>query len=211
MKKIILISLLTIATVFNAGCTDDEVTAGAIGVIIGIGLGDSHDHNHGRRPEPYRPGRPGRRYYAASTMMTVLPTADVSDVSPVNEFALKHHISVAAAEKVQAAFADVKTEGITSFAKIGLQKKDVEVLMAHSMLSTSALGAMAVKLDMSEAQARDFVLSLNREFSAQAADVASPYWEACMAKGKWKTPENMYCTSTRWTGCAPETGASLCF
>ncbi len=207
MKKVILASVLTIATLFNAGCTDGEVAAGAIGVIIGIGLGgDNHHHDH--RPPPYR-GRPERRRMLAETV--TLPTTGAATDASLSDFALKYNVSVAAAEKVQSAFSGVATEGLTSFAKIGLEKKDIETLMKHQLPSSSAIKSMASKLDMSEAQSRDFLVAMNHEFEAQAADVTSPYWEACMAKGKWRTPQNLYCKSTSWNGCSPEVGATLCY
>ncbi|MDG0817168.1 hypothetical protein [Bdellovibrio svalbardensis] len=209
MKKVILLSVLTIAMLFNAGCTDEEITAGAIGVIIGIGLGDGH-HHHDRRPAPYRPVRPGRRNFVSTASITLPTTGESANVAAA-DFALKHNISMTAAEKVQTALNGVKTEGLSSLAKIGLNKKDIETLMKHDLPSSAAIKSLATKLDMSEAQSRDLLISMNREFEAQAADIESPYWESCMAKGKWRTPQNLYCKSTNWNGCSPEMGATLCY
>lgn len=213
MKKIILASVLVCATIFNAGCTDGEVAAGAIGVIIGIGLGGDNGHDH-HRPPPYHPRRP--RHYDAVAAGSAAGSTEVATVTTEEnpallDFALKYNISLEAAEKVNAAFQGVQTEGTSSFAKIGLNQSDIKTIMRHELPSSSAIKSLAGKLDMSEAQARDFLVSLNKEFQAQAEDVTSPYWQSCMAKGKWKTPQNLYCKSTSWNGCAPESGATLCY
>ncbi len=59
--------------------------------------------------------------------------------------------------------------------------------------------------------ARGLVEKLMAETKLQMADVNSPAWVACMSPGKWKTDANGgTCKSTAWTGCSPETGASVC-
>lgn len=216
MKKLVIMGMLATAMMFNAGCTDGEVAAGAIGVIVGIGLGSGPDHHDHHRPPPYHRGR----HWDAQANVT-LPTTGAAPVavqvedtqadSQVADFAFKYNISLDAANKVNDAFQGVQKNGVSSFATIGLNKSDIQAIMKHQLPETSSIKSMASKLDMSEAQARDFLVAMNREFQAQASDVSSPYWQACMAKGSWKTAENMYCKSTSWNGCAPETGATLCY
>ncbi|MBC7371753.1 MAG: hypothetical protein H7326_09315, partial [Bdellovibrionaceae bacterium] len=58
---------------------------------------------------------------------------------------------------------------------------------------------------------KDFVSSLITEFSAQASDVNSDYWQSCMAGGKWKTAQNTSCSDVSWKGCSPATGATACY
>ncbi len=206
MKKIILSGLLISTMFLNSGCDSSDVAAGAIGVAIGIGIGssgDGHHHGHDRRPPRYREcGR--HRCYNANFEI------DVAQSPEVAEFAQRHQISLAAAEQVQEAFSLVATEGLSAFARIGLTDKDIMSISRRSMPKSSSIAAMAGKLDISEAQARDLLQRAIADFDAQASDVESPYWQSCMAKGKWKTPENASCSKTFWNGCSPETGASLC-
>ena len=230
MKKIIFVSLLAGSVLFNTACTDTEVAAGIIGVGVGIGIaagaGDHHDHYHDHRP-PDRypgpryghpgygrgPGYPHHGYYSAEVN---LATSDVFDTTvaantAVLDFASKYNVSTDAAAKIQSAFENVQTQGISSFESIGLKKADLMAIAQRQMPGTSSLTSFAQKLDLSQAQARDLLQVLIKDFDAQASDVTSSYWQSCMAKGKWKTPQNLYCTSTSWQGCAPQTGATLCY
>lgn len=206
MKKIILTGLLISTMFLNSGCDSSDVAAGAIGVAIGIGIGsggDGHHHGHDRRPPRYR--QCGRyRCYDANFEVDLAPNPEVA------AFAQRHQIGLAAAEQVHAAFAAVSTEGLNAFARIGLSDKDIMAISRRSLPKSDSIAAMANKLDISEAQARDLLQRVVADFDAQASDLESPYWQACMAKGKWKTPENASCTKTFWTGCSPETGATLC-
>lgn len=218
MKKVILMSLVALTMLFNAGCTNDEINAGIIGVAIGIGLGDGHhDHDH-YRPGPYRPRRPyGYALQGSVALPEGVAFSDVAAVDVTSEdaqladFAAKYSISLEAAGKVKEALLGVPSEGVSSLAKIGLSSKDIAVLMNHSLPSDEAIQIMAVKLDMSQAQTRDLLVAMNREFAAQAADVKSAYWSSCMAKGQWRTPQNRICKSTSWPGCSPDAGATLCY
>lgn len=239
MKKTLLVALLASSMFFNTACTDDEVEAGIIGVAIGIGIAagahdhDHHDHHDHRPPDRYPgpdygrprydrpgyggpgygpgPGRPHRGYSADVNLASseIFDTA-VAD-STIVEFANSHGISTAAAAKIQNAFANVESKGIASFESIGLKKSDLKDIAKREMPDADALKAVAGKLDLSQAQARDLIKVLIKDFDAQASNVESPYWKSCMAQGKWRTPQNLYCKSTSWNGCAPETGASLCY
>lgn len=207
MKKIILSGLLISTLFLNAGCDSSDIAAGAIGVAIGIGIGsgdDGHHHHHDRRPPRYREcGRYG--CYEASVDLNL-------ETDPqVVEFAQRHQISLASAELVQEAFAKVPTEGLKSFERIGLNEKDIKSISVRSMPRREAISAMATKLDMSETQARDLIQGIIADFDAQASNIESEYWQACMAKGRWKTPQNASCSKTFWNGCSPETGATLCY
>lgn len=216
MKKILLVSLLGSSTFFNTACTDEEIAAGIIGVGIGIGISadsDRDDHHYHRPPPPPPPRYPGpgcgprprrpHRGYATTTKMAVNVQA--------LDFASKYNVSMETAEKIQTAFADVGTKGVGAFEAIGLNKADLKNIAARSMPKAESLQTMATKLDLSQAQARDLVKVLISDFAAQASNVESTYWQSCMAKGSWKTPQNASCKNTEWNGCSPETGATLCY
>lgn len=237
MKKIMLVALLASSMFFNTACTDDEVAAGIIGVGVGVGIAaGAGDHDHYHRPPPrypgpdygHRPGygpgygrgpgwggpgRPHRGFAADVTLATssAFDTALASSNPQVVEFANKYNVSTDAATKIQSAFANVESQGIASFQAIGLNKADLKAISQRQLPEDSSLKALSEKLDVSQAQARDLVQSLIKDFDAQASDVSSTYWQSCMAKGSWKTPQNLYCTSTSWNGCAPATGATLCY
>lgn len=207
MKKIIFSGLLVSTLFLNTGCEPSEIAAGAVGVAIGIGIGSSnngHHHHDNYRPPRYRECRGYRRCYAGEANSALVPNAQAL------EFAQKHQISLEAATKIQDAFDAVPAQGLTAFETIGLNQRDLSSISARSMPGAKSLANVANKLDMSEAQARDLLKSLISEFDAQASDIRSEYWQACMAKGQWKTPQNSRCSSTNWTGCSPATGATLC-
>ncbi|MNK07368.1 hypothetical protein D3C87_252810 [compost metagenome] len=208
MKKIIFSGLL-VATLFcNTGCEPSEIAAGAIGVAIGVGIGSSHNGHHRHdhyRPPRYRECRGYHRCYSADTGVGLAVNTEALD------FAQKHQISLDAATKIQTAFDQVATQGLSAFEAVGLSQRDLSTISSRSMPGQKSLANVAVKLDMSEAQARDLLKGMITEFDAQASNVESPYWQSCMAKGKWKTPQNGRCTTTAWEGCSPENGATLCY
>jgi hypothetical protein len=204
MKKLLLFAALC-SSAFVA-CTAGEVGAGAVGVGVGIGVGSHYGRGHGRHyggPD-YGHGRGRGNLVAESVAMN-----DESNLAET--FAAKHHISVDAAKKIQTAFAEVPDKGLESFSSIGLKKSDLTALASHSLPSADTITAMSAKLNLSEAQTRDMLVSVNQDFTQQAADVNSDYWQSCMDDGAWKTPENSFCQQTSWEGCSPETGASMCY
>jgi len=232
MKKIILMSLIASTMFFNAGCDSGDVAAGVIGVGIGLGIGAAaggydngyHDGYHDGRRDDWHGGwgyGPPPRYhgcdrYRCYDAVVKIDGADqlVADnaVDPqVAAFAQKYNVSNEASAKINDAFTNVQTQGLNSFASIGLNSSDLNAIAQRSLPSTDAIKTMAQKLDMSEAQSKDLLQSMITEFGQQAANVQSTYWKSCMAKGSWKTPQNLYCTSTAWNGCSPETGATLCY
>jgi hypothetical protein len=126
-------------------------------------------------------------------------------------FADKHGISVDAAKKIQKAFDGLESNGLASLSTIGLNKADMKAMVRHNLPASSSIARIADKLDMSQAQARDLLLSLDRDFSAKAANIHSNYWQTCMQGGHWSTPQNRSCQSASERGCSPATGASMCY
>lgn len=216
MKKIILSGLMVCTIFLNAGCNSSEIAAGIIGVAIGIGISSGDHDRHHRPPErypgPHRPTRPpapprhcsGHRCYASAV---TLPQMDAQLIL----FAERHQISLDVAQKIKTAFQNVSKDGLASFEQIGLNSAALRSISLRSLPKSEAYAAMARKLDISEAQARDIIKMAVADFDAQANDVESDYWQSCMGKGKWKTPQNSSCSKTNWTGCSPGTGATLCY
>lgn len=126
------------------------------------------------------------------------------------EFAQRHKISLDAAQQIQDAFEASSTQGLDSFEQIGLDKTALTAIAQRSLPSAESMSSLAAKLDLSKSDATRLVQSLITDFEAQASNVESDYWKACMAKGTWKTPQNLSCSQTFWAGCAPATGATLC-
>jgi hypothetical protein len=202
MKKLIVLAI--IGSQIFAGCSRREVLAGIIGVGIGLGLARHHDHHDGRRHHRRHYNNDRYTYY----------TADLEEMaakSDAQRFANKHHIGIDTATKIQKAFTDLPTKGLGSFASIGLGKSDLKALAQKDLPSTEGIKNMADKLDMSQAQARDLLVSMTKDFEAQASNVDSSYWKSCMQDGKWKTPQNASCQSLSANGCSPQTGASMCY
>lgn len=195
MKKTLILGIALIASQSLISCSTGEVAAGAIGVGVGIGIGSHYRHHHHHRH--YRGWSVDMDVAAANTKAT--------------QFADKYNISVDAAKKIQKAFDGVEQNGLASFQSIGLTKSDVKAIAKHDLPSTEGIKNMAAKLDMSEAQTRDMLVSVNKDFEASAANGNSEYWRSCMQEGEWSTPQNASCTSANSNGCSPSTGATLCY
>jgi hypothetical protein len=225
MKKAFVVSLLLGSMFLNQACTDEEVNATIIGIGVGVGVAavvaagpddhrpppDRHDgdwDHRGGRPDRFHGRCPGCSSAVKSAQQDLV--VNMSDLSPADEFAEKYQIPTAASAKIKTAFAAASKNGLSSFESIGLAKSDLQAIAQKQLPEAASLKNVAQKLDMSEAQSRDLLKSMINEFSQQSSNVESTYWKSCMAKGKWKTPENASCSSTSWNGCAPETGASLC-
>jgi hypothetical protein len=200
MKKALIIAIL--GTQILAACTAGEWVAGAIGVGVGVGASRYYDRHH----RHHRHHHHGGGWYGYSTEADAL-AAD----NDARTFAEKHHVSLAAAKKIQTAFLDLPDKGLAAFASIGLGKADLKAITNRDLPSAEGIKSMAAKLDMSEAQTRDLLLSVNRDFEVQASNVNSTYWQSCMKDGEWKTPQNSFCEQTSWNGCSPQTGASMCY
>jgi len=234
MKKIVLVSMLVSSMFFNAACTDEQVNNSILGIGIAVGIaaiaasadsdsdyGDGyqdgrHDgYRNGRhdgRHDGHRGGHHGGHYrgYALETQLNSDFNLEAFDTK-TSPLAAKYKISNAAAAKIKNAFDGVKTKGVASFASIGLTKGDLKDISKRELPESSSIKAVADKLDMSEAQSRDLIKDMIKEFDTQASNAASPYWKSCMGKGKWRTPQNLYCKKTAWNGCSPQTGATLCY
>lgn len=231
MKKILLVSLLTSSMFLNTACTEDEVALGIIGAVgIGIGVAiATSDSDNDEYRDGYRDGRRddrrddhrrghhdrgrghgGHRRYALITG-SQSSFGTVAADSKLADFSQKYHISTTAAAKIQNAFANGQKEGTKAFAAIGLTQNDLRTIASRSLPGNDSIAAMAQTLDLPESKAKVLLQDLIQEFSAQAADVNSNYWQSCKAKGSWKTPQNASCQKESWEGCSPATGASLCF
>jgi hypothetical protein len=216
MKKLLLTALIASSMFFNVACTDEEVTASAIGIGLAVGIaagGSHHDDRHddhyryhgGYDHEGYDHG--GRR---CDRGRCIEAASSVADASAAN-FAAKHDISIAAAAKVQQAFDNVSVSGLSSFQAIGLNQDALQSIMNLNVPDSSSVNAMARSLEISPAKSQQLLQSLVAEFQASAANGQSAYWQACQAKGQWKTPQNANCSSSAWNGCSPETGATVCY
>jgi hypothetical protein len=210
MKKYVLYSLVITGLLMNTACDSDELAAGAVGVGIGIGIGDHYDRHHDRN---HRRGRDGR-WDGRRNRLGVVPEdmdMDLTKVSSTEAFAQTHHISTAAAKKIETAFNGIDNQGLAAFDAIGLDQQDVKVLATKSMPKQSSINSMAAHLGISSEEARTLLGEVNQEFAKAASDVHSDYWQACMADGYWKTPQNSSCRNAAWSGCSPETGAEVCY
>ncbi|MBS1971662.1 MAG: hypothetical protein JSU04_15225 [Bdellovibrionales bacterium] len=215
MKKLIVLALILGSQVL-VSCRTGEVVAGAIGVGVGIGIGRYYDRHHHHRHYHggyyddgyYNGGYYGDRYGYGYWSVDLEATAANSDAQ---KFADKHGVSLDVAKKIQKAFAGLPAQGMSSFKSIGLGKSDLKAIAKHDLPSVEGIRQMAAKLDMSEAQARDLLVSINKDFAAQASNVNSSYWKSCMKDGEWSTPQNSFCQQSSWNGCSPATGASMCY
>jgi hypothetical protein len=100
---------------------------------------------------------------------------------------------------------------LAAFQAIGLNDQAVHAIMNMSTPDEDSVNAMSQSLNISAAQSHHLLQTLVGEFQVAAADGQSNYWKSCQAKGQWKTPQNASCSNPTWSGCSPETGATLCY
>lgn len=197
MKKLILFPLIMGSLFLNTACDSDELVAGAIGVGIGVGVGRHYDRHHDRR-------RHRDRWILNEEMQA---TAS----SSTQAFAQRHNLPLSSATKIANAFNGLDSNGLASFATIGLNQKDLQAMAMNGMPEPASVQNMAGKLGISNGHARTLLTELNRKFAVASSNINSDYWQACMDKGTWRTPQNNYCRQTFWNGCSPETGARVCY
>lgn len=125
--------------------------------------------------------------------------------------AAKYELPLEAAERLSDLLGKVALGEASAFVALGLSNGELNRIAKYKMPTDGALDQIGSSLTISREMARDLVGKLMNETKQQMADVTSPAWGACMATGKWKTDANGgTCKSTAWTGCSPETGASVC-
>ena len=234
MNKTFVMSLIASSFLFTA-CTEEQVNSTIIGIGIGVGvvaivdeLDGHNDHRHQPRHDDRRDDRrddrhddrhddrrddrrDGHRLFMANMNVNTEALQAIESASAVASFAEKHHISIEASSKIQEAFTSVGEKGVSSFETIGLTARDLKQIAKKDLPSANSIKVMSVKLNLSEAQSTDLVKSMIAEFTRQSASVDSPYWQSCMASGKWRTAQNNYCSNTAWNGCSPATGATACY
>jgi hypothetical protein len=204
MKKLMLYALVVSAGIFGTGCTPGEVGAGAIGVGIGIGIGRHAGHRHGH----HNGHRHCNRHRCWDGMDQIEAASRSSEIS---EFASRYQVPTASAAKVVDAFANAEDQGLDAFRALGLTDNDFKAMMNHQLPSDQTVQVASQKLDLSEKEGRQLLISMQREFNAQAKNVNSEYWKYCTSEGSWKTDQNRSCSSLNWPGCSPATGANFCY
>jgi hypothetical protein len=94
---------------------------------------------------------------------------------------------------------------------MGLSNDEMTRVARYKMPTDAALDQIGSTLALTREMSRGLVQQLMDETRAQMADVTSAAWTNCQSTGKWKTDANGgTCKSTSWSGCSPETGASIC-
>lgn len=114
---------------------------------------------------------------------------------------------------------DVSTSGVMSMIangdmlaaqSMGFELNDVFSLLNGRSLSEERVKSIARIAGESEPVVARKIESINAEFQIQRHDFKSPYWQTCVASGRWSTDQNSRCEKAYWPGCSPEQGASLC-
>lgn len=199
MKTFMLCSLMVSSLFLNISCNSDELVAGAIGVGVGVGIGRHYDRHH----------RNNRRGWLLNEEVQANASPNVS--SSTQQFAQRHNLPLSAAQKVAAAFDGLDSNGLASLNTVGLNSEDARSIATQRMPAQSSVHTMASTLGISDSHAHTLLAQMNQRFSAEARDVHSDYWQACMETGTWRTPQNSYCRASFWNGCSPDNGASACY
>lgn len=142
---------------------------------------------------------------AGSALALSAPSAAVNDIAG------KYGLPLESAERLTGVLQSAAGGDVQALSAIGLSSEEMLRVASYKLPSNQALDRIAQTLALSHEMAKGLVQQLMDETRAQMADISSPAWTACQATGKWKTDANGgTCKSTSWTGCSPETGASMC-
>ncbi|MDX9731566.1 MAG: hypothetical protein RBT63_07330 [Bdellovibrionales bacterium] len=136
-----------------------------------------------------------------------IPQTDLA----VQNIAAKYSLPLESAERFTAVLQDAAAGQVGALDSLGLSELELKRVARYKMPSDVALDQVGVTLALSREMARDLVQQLLNETRIQMADVNSAAWTACQSTGKWKTDANGgTCKSLSWSGCSPETGATMC-
>lgn len=232
----VLTAALALPMMFSTqGCTDDEVATslGAIAIVAGavaIGAADhspsschggytreclSHRDRWGGIHHSCRDIYDSCKYYYEAK----LDIPGLSDVSKLAtpavdagtaRVAKKYGLSFDAAERLTDALKAARASNLQPIYDLGLTKADLERLGEMRMINDASIEALAAKLETTNEDAKSLVANLLKDSKAQASDSKSAYWQSCLQAKKWKTPQNQFCEKSYWSGCSPETGATIC-
>jgi hypothetical protein len=138
-------AILVLATALGlSACSEEDLAFGA-GVVVGVIIGDSHDHNHGpREPRPPRYRR-GRRYHRLRNTEAVLTASQF--------VALKYSLEDQQAERLTAHLEPALKGDLSGLRALGFENSDLLAIMKGENPSASTLLTLADKLgvDLSEA------------------------------------------------------------
>ncbi|HRK07157.1 MAG TPA: hypothetical protein PLZ57_05265 [Pseudobdellovibrionaceae bacterium] len=232
MKLAVLPTVALSIAMGTTACKNEDVAAvgGAIAIVagavaIGAALGDD-DHSHrprcrGGYVERCRSthDRWGRRHTSckrewdpcATRYSAVAASSLLSADMSVSTVSGKYNLPLESAERLTKALQAAHAGQADALTSLGLSQDDMTSMAKFQLPSSEGIEKMATSLALSRSATQDLIQSLMNDARSQFANVDSPAWKACTSAGKWRTPENGgTCKETYWSGCSPETGASLC-
>jgi hypothetical protein len=226
-------AFLTIATGTVACNSDDAaVIGGTIAIVAGaIAIDGAIDHHTPRCEGGYRQvcrsirdrfGRLhtdcnrewdscARRLSTGFTLDAASPLALSLPETAVSKVAMKYNLPLESAERLTSILQDAAAGKSAPLVQMGLSNDEMTRVARYKMPTDAALDQIGSTLALTREMSRGLVQQLMDETRAQMADVTSAAWTNCQSTGKWKTDANGgTCKSTSWSGCSPETGASIC-
>ena len=159
--------------------------------------------------------RPFSNSLASTSSSSVLEAfnvkvADNSVSSETADVANQLELSFDGAEKLVNALKLAQKGEINALADLGINMKAIEKIGKLKMPSDGSIDKLAQALNIQPNKAEELVSEFIAEAKDQMKDVNSAAWQSCLSASSWKTPQNYFCKKTYWTGCSPQTGASLC-
>ncbi len=224
-------------SLFQTGCDSDDaaaiaIGAGAIGIIVGVGIADDHDRCHGGYREvcsTHHDRRGHRRTHCRDVYNSCAyryegnfriagltsnnqtsPQASSQVSAQTAAVASKYQLSFEAADLLVEKMKAAQGGNVLALQELGLANQDLQRLAHLEMISNESVRRVSDKLDTTPQTIENLLSSVIAEAKAQTQDINSPVWEACLARGKWKTPQNRTCTDRHLFGCSPATGATAC-
>lgn len=92
-----------------------------------------------------------------------------------------------------------------------LTNREMMDLVSGKSISEEKIQKVAAKNGVDTKELTSKVSEVLTSFSTQRKDVSSNFWKTCIAKGKWSTNSNQFCSYLWEPGCSPQSGANLCW
>lgn len=203
--------IVTAMSLTITACTDREIAAGAVGVIVGIGIGSDNSNDRVHQPPPRYRERCGR-YERCRYSLSESFQADESVVGEeIVDFAHRYQLSFEVAGRFRNLLSKIGAGDTASIRDLGVSIQSLVLLMqGESNLSDTEIRLIALKLGTDEGTSIRILSQLAMEMRSQSMDQGSRLWNHCVSAGNWKTPENPSCSNLSWEGCSVATGATTC-
>lgn len=105
----------------------------------------------------------------------------------------------------------IANDDMTLAQAAGLKRDDAMAALQGRALSKERYKEIAREVGQPLEKVQSRLELIGSVFNAQRRDINSAYWQTCVQSKKWATEKNLFCTNTFQPGCAPVSGATVCW